>query len=339
MFNSRIKKTNFSKTLEKEWNTLKNNLLIKEINLDEYTKIYSNKFFFNNSHIQAPGYYLNQHDVKYLKLFKKEKIIAICSLLNKGFFFNTIYIARLNNGPLITKEFIDYKNYILIYILYFIKSNYTRLISFAPPSLYMDKESFMSFNIAKLTFPSINTYLLDLLNTKEYIYKNLKKNWRNGLKKGLKYTEVKKINDPQIIKEVLSDYKNYAKEIGFKPTSIEKCYQWFQNSLRNKSLLYLKIYQCYNFNNSEKSIGSIGILCFKESAIYLFGFTTNSGKKYQANVVLLWEAIIDLKNEGFKKFDLGGFNKKTPKGIIKFKQGLNGLLKETLGEYFYFGIF
>ena len=339
MFNFRIKKNNFTKILEKEWNTLKNNLLIKEINLDEYTKIYSNKLFCNNSHIQAPGYYLNQDDVKYLKVFEKEKIIAIFSLLNKGFFFNIINIARLNSGPLITKEFIDYKNYILIYILCFIKSNYTRLISFAPSSLYSDKESFISFNIAKLASPPINTYLLDLSNTKDYIYKNLKNNWRNGLKKGLKYTEVKKINDPQTIKKVLSDYKNYSKEIGFKPTSIEKCYEWFQNSLRNKSLLYLKIYQAYNYNNPEKSIGSIGILCFKESAIYLFGFTTKSGKKYQANVALLWEAIMDLKNEGFKKFDLGGFNKKTPKGIIKFKQGLNGLLKKTLGEYFYFGIF
>ena len=69
MFNFRIKKNNFPKILEKEWNTLKNNLLIKEINLDEYTKIYSNKLFCNNSHIQAPGYYLNQDDVKYLKLF------------------------------------------------------------------------------------------------------------------------------------------------------------------------------------------------------------------------------------------------------------------------------
>ena len=325
--------------LKNKWDYLKTNLKIKEISFNEYTDIYANQIFSNYSHIQTPGYYLEEDDVMYLKLVVNKKIIAIFTLLNKRFFNNIIYIVRLNNGPLITKEFVIYKNYILKSILYLIKSKFTKFISFAPSSLYTEKKYLNSFNIIKLKFPPMNTFLIDLKNTTEDIHKNLKKNWRNGLKKGLKHTKVIQINNQSEIKEILLDYKNYSRDIGFKSISIEKCDKWFQNSILNKKLLYLKVYKAFKSNNPNQSLGSIGILCFKNRALYLFGFTSSDGKKYQANVALLWEAIIDLKNNNFKKFDLGGFNKRTPKGIIKFKEGLNGLLEETLGEYFYFGIF
>ena len=114
---------------------------------------------------------------------------------------------------------------------------------------------------------------------------------------------------------------------------------WVFNNSENKGLLGLKIYQASTLKQPENKLGSIGILFFKQKALYLFGFTNDIGRKYQANTLLLWHAIIDSKKKGLKEFDLGGFNKKTPNGIKKFKEGLNGRIIETLGEYIYIGFF
>ena len=142
-----------------------------------------------------------------------------------------------------------------------------------------------------------------------------------------------------LIKNILLDYKNYAMNLSFSPINNEKCMQWIFNNSENNGLLGLKIYQAYTLKEPEKNLGSIGILFFKQKALYLFGFTNDIGKKYQANTLLLWHAIIDSKKKGLKEFDLGGFNKKTSNGIKKFKEGLNGRIIETLGEYIYIGFF
>tara|TARA_Y100000589_G_scaffold286270_1_gene286301 strand:+ start:2035 stop:3045 length:1011 start_codon:yes stop_codon:yes gene_type:complete len=314
-------------------------LEIEEIEIKEYCQIYHKYSFSNNSHIQSPGYYLKSENIIYLKIKKGKDIVAILSLLNRKFFLNIFKVARLNSGPLIIKEFYEYRYYILLAILRFIKNKYTKLISFAPSSLYKDNKFIGSYNCFKLKYLPYKTYVLDLLDTEEYIFKNLRSNWRNSLRKSLKLTNVKKINNIISIKMILTEYKNYANELGFNPVSLEKCLSWSDNLINNKNFLNLKIYQAYNASNANESLGSIGILCFKDSALYLFGYTTKLGKKYQANYALLWKGIIDQKNNGINTFDLGGINEQKQVGIMKFKKGLGGDLEENLGEYFYFGYF
>ena len=111
-------------------------------------------------------------------------------------------------------------------------------------------------------------------------------------------------------------------------TEIGKC---LSNQTRLQIMEWLK--------NPENNLGSIGVLCFKHKALYLFGYTNVLGRKYQANVAMLWYSILNSKENGFTEFDLGGFNAKTSKGIKKFKEGLNGNIRKTLGEYIYIGIF
>ena len=323
----------------KEYKHFSNNLEIAEIDIEEYCYIYQNYTFENNSHIQSPGYYLKSENINYFKIKKDHKIIAILSFLNKKIFFNIFNLGRINSGPLIIKEFNEYKYFILLACLKFIKKKYIKFISFAPPSLYTEDRLIKSYNCFKLKYLPSQTYLLDLVNSEEYIFKNLRSNWRNSLRKGLKLTKVREIDNMNSIKLILKEYKNFAFKLGFKPVSIKKCIVWSENAIKNRSFLRLKIYQAYNANNEKESLGGIGILCFKDSALYLFGYTSKQGKKFQANYALLWKGIIDQKNNGFKKFDLGGIDEKNNRGIMKFKEGLNGLLEKKLGEYFYFGIF
>ena len=323
----------------KKLNKEKNKFIIDEIDLYEYKKIYEKLNFVNISHIQTPGYYLDKNDSYYLKISNKNKIYAILSLTKKSFCYGLISFIRINDGPLICKEFRNYKYRIFIQFIKFIKNKYTKLISFSPPYIYKYEKPFKRINIIKLRSHTSKTYIVNLQNPEQELLKKLRSNWRNGLKKGLKFGKAKEIKDIKMIKNILHDYNEYAIKLSFIPISNEKCMNWLFNDLENNGLLGLKIYQAYSIEYPEKNLGSIGILFFKEKALYLFGFTNDMGRKFQANTLLLWHAIIESKKKGLKEFDLGGFNKNTSKGIKKFKEGLNGSIIKRLGEYIYIGIF
>ena len=323
----------------KKLNRNKNKFIIDEIDLYEYKKIYEKVDFTNLSHIQTPGYYINKDCSYYLKISYKNHICGIVSLTKKSFCLGLINIIRINDGPLICKKFHKYKYLVLNQIIIFIKNKYTKLISFSPPYIYKYEKPLSKLNFIKLRSYPTKTYIIDLYNSEQELLKNLRGNWRNGLKKGIKLAKAKEINDLDIIKNILLEHNRYAMNLSFIPINNEKCMNWLFNNSENNGLLGLKIYQASSLKEPEKNLGSIGVLLFKQKALYLFGFTNDMGRKYQANTLLLWHAIIESKKNGLKEFDLGGFNNKTSKGIKKFKEGLNGRIIETLGEYIYIGIF
>ena len=323
----------------KNLNRKKNKFIVNEIDLYEYKKIYEKLDLTNLSHIQTPGYYLKKDYSYYLKISYKNNIYGIVSLTKKSFCLGLVNFIRINDGPLICKEFHKYKYLILIQIIRFIKKKYTKLISFSPPYIYKYDQSLKKLNFIKLRSYPTKTYIVDLLKPEQELFKKLRGNWRNGLKKGLKLAKAKEINDMGIIKNILMEYNNYAINLSFIPINNEKCMNWLFNNSENNGLLSLKIYQASSLKEPEKNLGSIGVLVFKDKALYLFGFTNDMGRKFQANTLLLWYAIIESKTKGLKEFDLGGFNKKTSNGIKKFKEGLNGRIIETLGEYIYIGFF
>ena len=335
-------KIKFLKNLKKKdykYKNFLNKAQVNEINFSEYLQIFKNNKFREFSHTQSPGYYLANDDAKYLKVTEEEKLLAIVSVVKKRFFLNFLCVARINNGPLIIEEFSKRKYYILEIIKRFITKKYSRVFSLSPSYLFKNRRAISSYNYIKLGNESFGTYVLNLSQSEDYIFRNLKSNWRNGLKKGSKHTIVSEVFDKKTINSILKEYENYAINNGFKPVTYKKCMAWFGNSRDNKNLLNLKIYQSFKAEESKKRLGSIGILFFKNKCLYLFGYTNNEGRRYQANVAMLWHSIIQSKKSGFKYFDLGGISSKTKKGILKFKEGLNGELYKSIGEFIYFGIF
>ena len=322
---------------EKLFNIL-DEINIEEIKTNEYISIFENEKIINLSHIQSPDYYQDIENNKYLKITIRGKVLGIVSIIIKKVFFNFFTIVRINDGPLIVEGCSQVKNIILKLVLKFVKENYSIFISLAPSYIYDEKQFFKSFNFIKLKIAANKTYSLDLLKSEKLLFNNLKSNWRNGLKKSLKHVAIREIDDFDIALKIFKEYEDYANKLGFMPVSFQKNIKWFRN-FNNNNLLNLKIYNAFRIVDPKESLGSIGILCFKNKALYLFGYTNVLGKKYQANVAMLWYSILNRKENGFKEFDLGGFNAKTPIGIKKFKEGLNGNIRKTLGEFIYIGIF
>lgn len=69
------------------------------------------------------------------------------------------------------------------------------------------------------------------------------------------------------------------------------------------------------------------------AATYLIGWNGHQGRNLKANQYLLWQAIVHLKQSGFRWFDLGGISEENNPGITAFKLGLNGERYGLAGEY------
>ena len=69
------------------------------------------------------------------------------------------------------------------------------------------------------------------------------------------------------------------------------------------------------------------------AATYLIGWNGPKGRQLKANQYLLWQAIVHLRQNGVRWFDLGGISEERTPGITAFKLGLNGERYELVGNY------
>jgi hypothetical protein len=75
------------------------------------------------------------------------------------------------------------------------------------------------------------------------------------------------------------------------------------------------------------------LLCHGGGATYQVGWTTPAGRALCANNLLLWQAMGELRQAGYRDLDLGGVNEVGAKGVKGFKEGLGGETVELVGQY------
>ena len=85
-------------------------------------------------------------------------------------------------------------------------------------------------------------------------------------------------------------------------------------------------------NSNYLNLGMLLSIAHGDTETYTIGVINTLGRKYNANYLLLWNAILESKKKGLKWFDLGGLNKNTPKGVAHFKRGTNAIPFELIGE-------
>ena len=69
------------------------------------------------------------------------------------------------------------------------------------------------------------------------------------------------------------------------------------------------------------------------AATYFIGWSGDTGRSVNAQNVLLWRAILTLKKDGVRWFDLGGIDVVHAPGIARFKLGLGGDVTTLAGSY------
>jgi len=158
----------------------------------------------------------------------------------------------------------------------------------------------------------------------------LKPKWRNMLRKGYKLeAKIEEVTNDESILLLMEHYVDFQKEKGFVgiPSALlKKIYFQSGTSFR------FKVYQATGVGGKDVS-GFVFIIHHGDTATYLVGWSSEEGRQLQANYLLLWKGIEEAKTIGLRWFDMGGLNQNTTKGVARFKEGINGLPYQLIGEF------
>jgi len=276
-------------------------------------------------------------DMNYFSIRKEHSEVAIVQVLSKKVpFFGRLY--RVNRGPILLGEFNaeESETILLDSIALLTKELRNRsalMIQIAPEIEASEKvnTSLKKMGLKRLKSESWSSGIIDLRRDEEDILMSLNGKWRNCYRKGLKMgVEVSNVsNTKEGINKLVENYKVLQSEKDFSGLATSLI-----ESMANQD------HEKWSFNifeakskDSGEDLGSLVSINSGECSIYLIGTTSYQGRKYQANYVLLWEAIMDSKDKDSRWFDIGGLNSTTPKGVAHFKKGLNAEMYSLTGEW------
>lgn len=83
---------------------------------------------------------------------------------------------------------------------------------------------------------------------------------------------------------------------------------------------------------AQQPIAAVLLLGHGACATYAAGYTSDAGRSRQAHNLLLWHAMLALKDQGLAWLDLGGINAAAP-GVARFKLGMGGEFYLLSGTY------
>jgi lipid II:glycine glycyltransferase (peptidoglycan interpeptide bridge formation enzyme) len=171
--------------------------------------------------------------------------------------------------------------------------------------------------------------IVDLSCSTEDLRKGLHQKWRNCLNKSERLEVICETGSSDVLMdEMLNDYKVLLDNIGFGTNLSSEFVRTMQNLLRDSRKMLV-----FAGRQNEEKLGSTLIAPYGNTCMYLIGATNNTGRKVNANHYLIWNAVCEMKNRGYRWFDLGGAHPdNTPPGILHFKRGLRGKPYQLMGE-------
>lgn len=169
--------------------------------------------------------------------------------------------------------------------------------------------------------PGWTSAKLDLLFTTEALERQMRKNWRQCLKKSEKLNvKITTDGSDELVRIFICDLTSFIEKKKFKTSATPKFIEALHAFSKNEKTL-----QVYSANLDAKHLGSIIIANYGNTAYYLSGAVNEEGRGLGVNHNLLWNAIIGAQKRGCRWFDVGGAHAiNTPPGILYFKQGLGG---------------
>ncbi|MDO8341566.1 MAG: peptidoglycan bridge formation glycyltransferase FemA/FemB family protein [Cellvibrio sp.] len=250
-------------------------------------------------------------------------------------------VARLNRGPLLLADVsgeaaIQMKLAAFQVLLREARRRRWWIVQVAPELPPTDESAAgleaLGFN--KRSIPAWGSARLRLTVDEQTLLMGLNGKWRNCLRKGEKLgvTVTHHECGGEKLELLMRSYTMLQNNRGFEGLS--------ENLIRALARQQGDMWQ-FNLFMAEESgaiandgpLGMLVTIRSGDTAIYLIGSTNDKGRQMQANSVLLWQAVVHAKRSGCTWFDIGGLSNATPKGIAEFKQGLNAVSYELVGEW------
>lgn len=251
-------------------------------------------------------------------------------------------VARLNRGPLKINLEASSDNEVLdLNMIKAINAEASKrwwLLFIAPEinknSIKEDKLISLGLRPRKVTSWGSEVISLEKFDSNEELLASLNGKWRNMLRKSQKSSLIleRHVGKDSPIDQLKENYKKIQLTKGFEGLSLD----FLEQIILTKGKTWKANIYTANKESKEGDGNFDGMLVnvtHGNSSTYLVGYTNSSGRSSNANYLLLWQAILDAKEEGVEFFDLGGLNENTPEGIARFKRGLQAEHYDLIGEY------
>jgi hypothetical protein len=163
--------------------------------------------------------------------------------------------------------------------------------------------------------------VLDLTSPLEDLRKGLRQKWRNCLNKAERLqVEVRSGGGEALFAAFLESHALRSADYGYATSVTAGLLEALQGLLpEGRKLEAFLAYQ------KEVAVGSVLIAKYGDACEYLAGHSSAEGRRLNTGQLLLWRAVAAMKEQGFRRFDLGGMDKVlSSRGIYRFKDGLGG---------------
>lgn len=176
------------------------------------------------------------------------------------------------------------------------------------------------------------TLLLDLTKSAEELRKGMRPHWRRYLKVAEKNNlEIVEGSDDALFEAFIEIYRELVNRKAFAEPNDIREFRSIQERLPKE--FKMRVLLC----RADGKLCS-GLICsaIGDTAIYLFGATSNAGLKSRGSYLLHWRLIEWLKGARIATYDLHGINPATNPGTYKFKAdlcGSNGADVNFLGQF------
>ena len=176
------------------------------------------------------------------------------------------------------------------------------------------------------------TILMDVRPSLQDLREGMNAHWKRELKVADRnQMEIREGTDSKLFAEFIDIYKEMVSRKKFvEPNDIHQ-FSEIQSLLPEH--LKMRVMLC-GFG-TETSAGVI-YSAIGNSAIYLFGATSNTGMKSRGSYALQWKAVERLRTQGVSIYNLNGINPVANPGTYKFKNDLAG---KNARDVFYCGRF
>ncbi|RED53406.1 GNAT family N-acetyltransferase [Aestuariispira insulae] len=161
---------------------------------------------------------------------------------------------------------------------------------------------------------------LNLASSTEKLRTDLHPKWRNQLGKAEKNAlEIVELPD---ISQLLAQHKDHMKQAGFHALPPE-----------TYGLIPTAQKLCLSARKDGQDVASLLILRHGRAATYQIGWTKDIGRSLHATNLLLWRAILILKEKEISWLDLGGVEPTKNPGLARFKERVGGEKFTLAGTY------
>ena len=179
------------------------------------------------------------------------------------------------------------------------------------------------------------TIRIDLTQDEESLRKALDGKWRNRLvaaeKSDLKFTS--SAAKPGQYQWLLDEELKQRRKKRYRGLPVALTSIWQDEKAKSKTSDKRAGVLVYRADFGKEPAGAMLFLTHGAMATYFIGWSSDEGRKLGAHNLILWNAMMALKEKGVQTLDLGGVNTGSGAGIARFKLGTGGALIERSGVW------